>query len=117
MGITGDSFGVALWNLMAQSNDDGEKLYFSTLSEAATQYGKVWFTDIVTRRETKENQTTFQMEWDVGNDQWVVDVFVVPIGADTSTERISKYTNDHVDNGDSSEGTRIKTDPIMVIDD
>lgn len=84
--MIGDKNGIALWNLMASTDDDLEREYFTRLNGAASKFGSVWFTDIVTQRENKNNQTIWSMKWD--GKQWEISRFYVPKGIEVVTERI-----------------------------
>ena len=86
--IEGHEAGVRLWNLMAGTQDAEERGYFNRLSQAATQYGQVWFTDSITQKETRRNQTVWFMFWDVNKAKWIVNLFLVPEGADEVNDRL-----------------------------
>jgi hypothetical protein len=87
----GDENGIALWNLMAVSNNKSEQEYFTNLNLAATTYGTIWFSDFITQMETKSNQTIWQMIWHGDQYKWEVIKFHVPKGAEVVTERIRQF--------------------------
>ena len=89
--IIGNKSGVALWNMMSASEDEFEKQYFKRINAAATKFGKVWFTDTVTQRETRKNQTVWQMTWLSSKSVWEVTRFHVPSEAKEVTDRIIDY--------------------------
>ena len=89
--LKGDLNAIKLWYLMASSNDEKEKEYMTKLNSAALQYGKVWFTDIITERETGEAQTTWMMEWRPDSYEWEFSKFLQPSGAEEVTDRIKKF--------------------------
>lgn len=84
--IVGDESGIALWNLMAFTNDEIERAYFTRLNDAAAKFGSIWFTDTVTQRTSNSNQTTWGMKWD--GEQWKISLFHIPEGAEKVTARI-----------------------------
>jgi hypothetical protein len=87
--IIGDAAGVKLWNMMASSDNAVEQEYFQRLSSAATQTGRVFFSDFVTQLETKQNQTTWKLEWN-GKD-WEISLFHIPDDVEKISDRISNY--------------------------
>lgn len=89
--IYGDENGIALWNLMATSNNRLEQEYFTRLNLAASTYGTIWFSDLITQTETKLNQTTWQMTWHADQFDWEVTKFHVPEGAEIATERVRRF--------------------------
>lgn len=86
--MVGDEYGIRLWELMSKSADTEEQAYFQRLNTAASQYGKVYFTDVVTQRETKKNQTTWELIWDGTNSRWNVSAFLIPSGVDKISDRL-----------------------------
>lgn len=84
--IKGNPEGIKLWNLMASSEDPEEQKYFSRLQTAASKFGSVWFTDIITQRNTSRNQTFFSLKWDEKDKLWNVSLFHVPEGASKQIE-------------------------------
>jgi hypothetical protein len=86
--IAGHEVGVRLWNLMAATQDAEEREYFNRLSQAATKYAQVWFTDSITQRETRRNQAIWFMSWDANTAKWNVNLFMVPEGASEMTDRL-----------------------------
>lgn len=102
--VIGDKDGVRLWNLMSQTEDPVEREYFNRISRAATEYGSVWFTDIVTQRETKRNQTFFFMNWAPDKNKWEVSLFMIPEGANKNTR----------DTADEDEGWE-EIDPDIIV--
>ncbi|KKL58399.1 hypothetical protein LCGC14_2225740 [marine sediment metagenome] len=89
--MIGDADGVKLWNMIATSNDAGEKEYFISLNNAASKYGVAWFYDSVTQRNTKMNQTSWKMEWDNKTSQWKISLFHIPEGVKKVSERIASF--------------------------
>lgn len=88
--IVGNENGIKLWNLMSVSTDKDEKAFFTRLNAAAPKYGKVYFTDCVTQRETKKNQVTWLLFWNGTKIQWEVSNFLTPHGASEITERMKE---------------------------
>jgi hypothetical protein len=88
-GIMGDENGIKLWTLICTSKDAREIAYCKQLQSAATQYGKVYFTDFLTQLEQKKNQTIWQMTWHASKNSWVITHFQTPEGADRVTSRIT----------------------------
>ncbi len=88
--IIGNANGIKLWELMSNTQDKSEAEYFKMLSVAASKYGKVFFVDSVTERNTKENQVTWSMVWDPSKSVWEVSKFHVPRGAVEATDRLLK---------------------------
>lgn len=84
--IIGDESGIALWNLMRCTEDEVERAYFTHLNSAASEFGSIWFTDSITQRESKSNQTIWGMKWN--GEQWEVSRFHIPEGAEAVTARI-----------------------------
>ncbi|KKM66240.1 hypothetical protein LCGC14_1483220 [marine sediment metagenome] len=84
--IIGDKNGIILWNLMASTDDELEREYFTRLNGAASKFGSIWFTDIITQRKSKNNQTIWNMKWD--GTQWEISRFYVPKRAKEVTARI-----------------------------
>jgi hypothetical protein len=84
--MVGDENGIALWNLMASTNDRFEKEYFTNLNKAASKFGSVWFTDFVTQRKDRRNQTVWHLAW--SGEQWKVSCFHVPEGVEKVSARI-----------------------------
>jgi len=110
--IKGHEAGVRLWNLMASSTDAEEQAYYKRLASAASQFGRVWFTDSVTQRETKKNQTIWSMEWHAQNAVWIVDKFLVP---DKATEISPRLQEEEVIEIDDEEWEDINPDDIIAI--
>jgi len=79
--IAGDPEGIKLWNLMSQTEDPMEREYFERINRAATEYGSVWFTDVIAQRDTKKNQAFFFMNWSQDKNTWDISLFMVPEGA------------------------------------
>jgi len=95
--ITGNKNGIKLWEMMAASTDEEEKSYFSRLNGIASQYGKIYFTDYITQRETKRNQVIWCMLWNVKENQWEVSNLITPVGASEITKRMkSKSENNAI---------------------
>ncbi len=92
--IVGNRNGVALWNLMAASDDELEQDYFARLNAAASKFGTVWFNDIVTQRNTRNNQTVWQLTWHADKSHWEITKFHTPEGAQESTDRIDQFRFD-----------------------
>lgn len=88
--MVGNKNGIKLWTMMSTSTDEEEKSFFARLGNAASQYGKVYFTDCVTQRETKKNQVIWLLQWDGKKSQWEVSNFLTPIGASEVTERMKE---------------------------
>lgn len=86
--MIGEANGIKLWNLMSTSDDAGEQSYFRSVQAAASKYGRVWFSDIVTQRETGKNQVIWEMNWDGNQSNWVVTKFHVCEGASEITPRM-----------------------------
>jgi len=91
--IIGDPNGMALWNLMSQSQDEYEKDRYNTLINAATKFKSIWFTDVVTQRLTKNAQTVWGMRWDDVNQYWNITKLHIPDGAPEVSDRINVYKN------------------------
>lgn len=89
--MIGNETGVALWNLMVNTEDELEKAYFARLNTAASQFGTVWFSDTVTQRETKKNQTVWQLTWHADKSEWEVTRFHIPDDVKESTQRIDQF--------------------------
>ncbi len=89
--MVGDADGIKLWNIMAASDDDGEKECFISLNNSAVKYGIVWFNDIITQRNMKMNQTSWKMEWDNKESQWKVSLFHIPEGVNKVSDRIASF--------------------------
>ena len=89
--MVGNENGIALWNLMAMSNYQEEKDYFVRLNVAASKFGTVWFTDIITQQENKNNQTTWQLSWNHDNNNWNISNFHTPEYAKEVTQRIKDF--------------------------
>jgi hypothetical protein len=88
--FVGDPDGIALWYLMNSSTDKIEQEYIKSVAAAAIKYGKVYFTDIVTQRESKmNNQTTWMMIWDENKIEWNISLFHIPNGAPRRSKRLS----------------------------
>lgn len=79
--MIGDPEGIKLWNLMSHTEDPSERKYFERINRAATEYGSVWFTDIIAQRETKRNQAFFYMNYSQKQNAWEISLFMVPEGA------------------------------------
>jgi len=95
--IVGDADGIKLWNMMASSDDKTEQEYFNLLNNAAAKYGKVWFSDSVTQKLTRKNQTMWKMEWNNNDSQWEVSLFHIPEGVKKVNERISSFGKDPIE--------------------
>lgn len=89
--IIGDSDGIALWNMMSESEDDVERAYFARICEAASKYGTAWFTDSVTQRETWRSQTLWQIVWNNKESKWEISHFCTPNGKPKTTKRIDDF--------------------------
>lgn len=86
--IEGNEGGIRLWNLMASTQDPEERAYYERLSQSATKYGQVWFTDCITQRETRQNQTVWHMTWNTNTAKWNISLFLVPEGAAELSDRL-----------------------------
>jgi len=82
---------------MAASQDAEEYATFVRLSTAANKYGKIWFTDVVTQRETKQNQVMWMMVWNAIKAQWEVSNFLTPAGALEITKRMRQPVIEQTD--------------------
>lgn len=89
--LKGDLNAIKLWHLMVSSSDEKEQAYLARLSAAATQYGIVYFTDMVTERETGKSQTTWVMEWRPEEQEWEFSRFLIPDGAKEVSDRIRDF--------------------------
>lgn len=96
--IIGDQDGIDLWNLMFSSADTAERAYVVSVSNAASQHGIVWFTDIVTQYSKKlNNQAIWRMEWNGNNNQWEINLFHLPEGASKRSPRLSAVEPEWID--------------------
>jgi len=91
--MVGNENGIALWSLMSSTDDELEKEYFVRLNDAASKFGTVWFTDTITQRETKKNQTTWQLTWLADRSVWEISKFHIPEGVKEASSRIEQYRN------------------------
>jgi len=78
--LVGDKDGIALWNKLGTSKNSKEIAYFNSVSDAATKYMKVWFTNIVLQEFTCANQPIYQLTWDANNGKWIISLFHIPDG-------------------------------------
>lgn len=88
-GVIGDTDGIKLWTLMAGSQDAREQQYFRQLQTAASQWGEVYFSDLLTQISTEKNQTTWRMYWDAPQNSWNVVLFHIPEGAERVSPRVT----------------------------
>jgi len=86
--ISGDDLGIKLWNLISESTDPEEMRYRELLNKAAVTYGKICFTDLITQREERRNQTSWWLEWVPAKSTWKVSLFMVPEGATRGSKRL-----------------------------
>lgn len=105
--MAGDSEGIKLIGLMAQSQDELEKEYFNRINQAATKYGQVWFTDTVAQKKTGKNQAIFYMVWEAQDQKWNVSLFMLPEGA-------SKEIADRTEVVEVEDGDWEEIDPELV---
>jgi hypothetical protein len=96
-GVVGDADGIRLWTLMASTTDAREQDYFRRLQTAASQYGEVYFSDLLTQIETGKNQTTWRMHWVADQNNWNVVVFHVPMGQPKLNERLTPAPSNEQD--------------------
>lgn len=88
MNIIGHDAGIRLWNLMSSSTDPEEMRYFSRIYSVVQSSGKAWFTDIITQRQERRNQTNWLIEWDYNKSQWVISLFLVPSDVKEVSDRL-----------------------------
>lgn len=86
--IKGNDAGVRLWSLMSASDDPSEQEYFRRLSDAATKFGQVWFTDMITQTAQNRNQTIWRMFWNRDDQFWSIERFLIPEGAEEMSPRL-----------------------------
>jgi hypothetical protein len=89
--LAGEQDGIDLFNSLSDSTNELDLVYIESISKAATQYGRAWFTDVSVQREKlQNNQAWWNLIWNDNAKNWEVSLFCIPEGAERRSKRFAK---------------------------
>ncbi len=93
--LIGDERGLELWNKLASSTLPVEIQYFESLSAAAQKHGKIWYSDLLKRMNSRSNQPIYQMSWD--GIKWEISLFYIPDPTPLSKPDIQDISEEEIE--------------------